>query len=68
MMLRTSLALLWLMLTGCGAANTPGAPAHPDAAAYSELDRGVGLMGQFDFEQARQVFQPQKRPTRLFLN
>lgn len=48
-----ALALLALPLGGCGRSE---APATPDAASFRELDRGVGLMGQFDFSAARTVF------------
>ena len=44
-------ALLMLWLGGCG----HGEPV-PDAAELAELDRGVGLMGQYDFAAAHQVF------------
>jgi Tfp pilus assembly protein PilF len=44
---------LVLCLAACGRSETPVAPS---AAEQAELDRGVGLMGQFDFATAREVF------------
>jgi tetratricopeptide (TPR) repeat protein len=50
-------AALALSLGGCGRGDVSGAkPNPPSAAELAELDRGVGLMGQFDFAAARDVF------------
>jgi tetratricopeptide (TPR) repeat protein len=46
-----------LSLGGCERGGAPGAASNPPSAAeLAELDRGVGLMGQFDFAAARDVF------------
>jgi tetratricopeptide (TPR) repeat protein len=50
---------LALVLVGCGKAPPPAAARSeaPAAAQRSELDRGVGLMGRFEFDAAREVFE-----------
>lgn len=45
------MAGLYLTLSACS-----GPPLGPDAAAVEENNRGVGLMGQFDYEAAHEVF------------
>jgi Tfp pilus assembly protein PilF len=50
-------AALALSLGGCGRGDVSGAKSNPPSAAeLTELDRGVGLMGQFDFGAAREMF------------
>jgi tetratricopeptide (TPR) repeat protein len=49
--------VLALLATACDRGTPPAAkPSAPGAAEYAELDRGVGLMGKFEFEAAREVF------------
>jgi tetratricopeptide (TPR) repeat protein len=50
-------AIVLAMLAACGREAPPEAkPTVPGAADYAELDRGVGLMGKFEFAQARDTF------------
>jgi tetratricopeptide (TPR) repeat protein len=50
-------AALALSLGGCGRGDGSGARSTPPSAAeLTQLDRAVGLMGQFDFAAARDVF------------
>jgi Tfp pilus assembly protein PilF len=54
---RLALALLVALgLAACERAESPGTPFAPTEAERAELDRGVGLMGRFDFASAREVF------------
>ena len=50
-------AIALAMVAACGRESPPEAkPAVPGAADYAVLDRGVGLMGQYEFAQARDAF------------
>jgi Tfp pilus assembly protein PilF len=49
------LLVLAVFLTGCNDARPPKT-SPPSATELAELDRGVGLMGRFDFAAARDVF------------
>lgn len=52
---RAAAGLLTFLLAVVVAACS-GPPPGPDAAAVAENNRGVGLMGQFDYEAAHEVF------------
>ena len=54
--LHISLICALFLLGGCERLAEEGALATPDAAAITVNNRGVGLMGRFDYEAAREVF------------
>ncbi|MDH3871688.1 MAG: tetratricopeptide repeat protein, partial [Gammaproteobacteria bacterium] len=54
--LHISLICALFLLGGCERLAEEGALGTPDAAAITVNNRGVGLMGRFDYEAARAVF------------
>jgi len=48
---------LLLTLVGCGRTGTDTSPAEPDARAIALNNRGMGLMGRYDYAAALQVFE-----------
>ena len=53
---RSAVALLLVLASACSRGDRPGVAAPPAEEIVSENNRGVGLMGQFDYEGARAVF------------
>jgi len=48
---------LALSLVACDRSESPAPKSTPPGPAeFRELDRGVGLMGQFDFASAHEIF------------
>src|SRR6266550_422 len=60
MWMRLCVLMLMWMVVGCDRGKKPPAPSAPaavDAKAIEQNNRGVGLMGQFEFEKAIGVFE-----------